>query len=119
MPELAIVRSLGSPRRLHDATELSDFGQELLDQWALSMAAAGCSDGHVQRRLWVVVEFVRFCGGPLWTAGPEDADRYLRWLRTERAQAASTVKDKAWTIARFFDFLLTRYEGDVHALTGA
>ena len=118
MPELAIVRSLGSPRRLRDAAELSDFGQELLDQWALSMAAAGCSDGHVQRRLWVVADFAEFLGRPLWCADADDADRFLCWLRRDRCQARSTVKDKASALAAFYDFLIWRYQGDIHALTG-
>ncbi|MEU8350612.1 hypothetical protein AB0C60_14195, partial [Streptomyces sp. NPDC048845] len=30
----------------------------------------------------------------------------------------STVQRKAWTLAQFFDFLIVRYQGDVHALTG-
>jgi len=116
--ELAVVRSLGLPRRLRTPAEAQDFEQELLDQWALAMAGAGHVDSSIAGERTSVVEFVRFLGRPLWTAGPEDADRYLRWLRTDRHQAASTVKDKAWTVARFFDFLLTRYAGDIHALTG-
>lgn len=119
MSDLAIVRSLGLPRRLRTEAEAEDFEQELVDQFALALAAAGCVDSHVAGERAAVVEFVRFCGRPLWTASPDDADRYLRWLRIERRQAASTVKDKAWTLARFYDFLLVRYAGDVHALTGA
>jgi integrase len=117
--ELAVVRSLGLPRRLRTAAEEQDFEQELVDQYALALAGYGCVDSHVAGERATVMEFVRFCGHPPWKAGPEDADRYLRWLRTERAQARSTVKDKAWTVARFFDFLLARYQGDIHALTGS
>jgi len=110
---------LGLPRRLRTEAEAQDFEQELVDQFALALAAHGCVDSHVAAERAVVVEFVRFCGRPLWTAGAEDADRYLRHLRVVRSQAPSTVKDKAWTLARFYDFLLTRYQGDIHALTGA
>lgn len=116
--ELAIVRSLGFPHRLRTPAEAEDFEQELVDQWALAMVGAGHVDSSIAGERASVVEFVRFFNRPVWTAGPEDADRYLRWLRVERKQARATVKDKAWTIARFFDFLLTRYQGDIHALTG-
>ena len=56
---LAIVRSLGSPRRLNNAAEEEDFEQELVDQWALALAGAGCVDSYVGAQRAVVVEFVR------------------------------------------------------------
>lgn len=115
---LAVVRSLGSARRLRSATELEDFEQELVDQFVLAMAAAGSSDSHVAGDRGVLFEFVKFLDRPVWTAEPEDADRYLRHLRKERAQAKTTVQNKAWTLAQFFDFLIARYQGDIHALTG-
>lgn len=65
----------------------------------------------------MVFEFVSFLGRPVWTAQAEDADRYLRWLRG-RALARSTVASKAGVLARFFDFLIGRYQGDIHALFG-
>ena len=113
-----MVRSLGSARRLRSPTELEDFEQELVDQFVLAMAAAGSSDSHVAGDRGVLFEFVKFLGRPVWTAEPEDADRYLRHLRKERAQAKTTVQNKAWTLAQFFDFLIARYQGDIHALTG-
>ncbi|MEZ5098036.1 MAG: hypothetical protein R2731_19320 [Nocardioides sp.] len=39
-------------------------------------------------------------------------------LRVQQRQAVSTVRGKAGSIARFFDFLQVRYQGDIHALTG-
>jgi hypothetical protein len=30
------------------------------------------------------------------------------WLRQERRQAKSTVQSKAWTISRFFAFIVAR-----------
>jgi hypothetical protein len=60
--------------------------------------------------------FASSAGG--WTAAPADADRYLAWLRRERQLAAGTVAQKAWALSQFFEFLLVRYQGDIHALTG-
>lgn len=115
---LAVVRSLGSPRRLATAAELEDFEQELVDQYALAMAGAGITDRHISSDRGTVVEFVRFVGRPVWTVRPNDADRYLTWLLRDRRQARTTVQGKAWTLRQFFDFLIARYQGDVHALTG-
>lgn len=115
---LAVVRSLGSARRLVSAAEFEDFQQELIDQWSLAMAASGVVDSTVLRERGAVIEFTRFLGRHLWTAGPHDADRWLRHLRVHQRQAASTVRGKAGSVARFFDFLQVRYQGDIHALTG-
>lgn len=114
---LAIVRNIGSPRRLVTATEESDFEQELVDQWALALAASGCVDSHICHQRSVVLELLRFVGRPVWSVQPEDVDRFVKALRVAR-QAPSTVKDKAWAIGRFFEFLIARYRGDIHALTG-
>jgi hypothetical protein len=61
---LAVVRSLGTARRLHSAQELEDFGQELVDQYALAMAGAGVTDRHVAHDRSVLFEFIRFLGRP-------------------------------------------------------
>ena len=116
---LAVVRSLGdSSRRLRSAQELEDFEQELADQYALAVSAAGATDGHVAGDRAVVFEFAHLLGRPLWTAGPEDADRFLRHQRTNRRLARTTVYGKAMALGRFYDFLLARYQGEIHALTG-
>lgn len=115
---LAVVRSLGSPRRLVSAAEFDDFQQELIDQWSLALAASGVVDSTVLRERGAIIEFTRFLGRHLWTAGPHDADQWLRYLRVQQRQAASTVRGKAGSVARFFDFLQVRYQGDIHALTG-
>ncbi len=117
--ELAVVRSLGLPRRLTMQAEFDDFEQELLDQWSLAQAGAGVTDPHVSQARAAVVEFLRFVGEPVWAVRPEDADRWLRSLRVTRGQARMTVKDKAGSVARFYSFLVVRYQGDIHALTGA
>lgn len=114
---LAVVRSLGSARGLSTAADFDDFEQELIDQWCLALAASGAVDSTVLRERAAIIEFTRFLGRHVWTALPNDADRWLRSLRTSRGQAASTVKGKAGSVARFFDFLGVRYQGDIHALT--
>lgn len=115
---LAVVRSLGSANRLRSVSELEDFEQELVDQYAMAMAAAGITDGHVAKDRALLFSFMAFLGRPVWTATPEDADRFLTLLRRERKQARTTVQAKAWTLAQFFEFLIVRYQGDIHALTG-
>jgi integrase len=115
---LAVVRSLGSARSVRSAQELEDLEQELVDQYALASLGAGSSDGAVGQERAVVFEFVRFLGRPLWTADAADADRYLTWVRRERGNAKSTAQGKAWMLSRFYDFLIARYQGDVHAMTG-
>ena len=115
---LAVVRSLSTARSLRTPQEVEDFEQELVDQFSLAVVGAGATDGHVAGDRAVVFEFIRFLGAPVWTATPEDGDRYLVWLRRDRAQAKSTVQLKAWTVARFFDFVEARYQADIYALTG-
>ncbi|WP_298800207.1 tyrosine-type recombinase/integrase [uncultured Pseudonocardia sp.] len=114
---LAEVRSLGRAGRITSPQELEDFEQELVDQFALAAAAAGVSDGVVNAERRMVFEFIGFLGRPLWTTGPEDADRFLQGQR-KRGLARSTIYKKAAVLASLFDFLITRYQGDIHALTG-
>ncbi|ONH51366.1 integrase [Frankia sp. CcI49] len=114
---LAVVRSIGAGL-VRSAQELEDFEQELVDQYALAMVGAGCTDHHVAAERATVFEFVRFLGRPVWTTEAVDADRYLTWLRRDRRLARSTLFAKALVLRHFFDFLVARYQGDVHALTG-
>ncbi len=113
-----VVRSLGTARSLRSPHELEDFEQELVDQYCLALVGAGLTDGHVAGDRAVVFELLRFTGRPVWTTTPEDADRFLGWLRRERRQAKSTVQSKAWSLAAFFEFLVARYQADIHAVTG-
>jgi site-specific recombinase XerD len=115
---LAEVRSLGLPRRLVLPDERDDFEQELIDQYALAGAGAGISDGSIASDRSVIFSFVRFTGRHAWTASTDDADRFLSHQRKTLRLAHSTVQSKAWTIARFYEFLMVRYQGDIHALTG-
>lgn len=115
---LAVVRSLGMPRQLRTAQELDDFEQELVDQYALAAAGAGVSDGSIAHERSVLFGFIGFLGRHVWTASPEDADRFLTHQRKVLRLTHSTVQQKAWTLARFYDFLIARYQGDIHAVTG-
>jgi site-specific recombinase XerC len=115
---LAVVRSLSSARSRRHGQDDEEFEQELIDQYAIACGAAGMTDGSVSQERTVVFEFVRFLGRRLWTAAPDDADRYLSWLRGTRGNAKSTVQGKAWALGRFYEFVISRYQGDIHALFG-
>jgi site-specific recombinase XerD len=114
---LAEVRSLRSPARLHALGELQDFEQELVDQYALAAAGAGVTDGWIASERTVLFEFIQFIGRPVWEAGPEQGDAFLAAQR-KRGLAKSTLAGKACILTAFFDFLIARYQGDIHALTG-
>ncbi len=113
---LAVVRSLGTARSLRSPQAIEDFEQELVDQYALASAAAGISDRCVTQDRRTIVEFIRFLGRPVWLAEPADADRYMLWLRRERKLARSTIQERAWVLGRFFDFMIARHRGDIHAV---
>lgn len=102
---------------LRTAEEVEDFEQEIVDQHALAMAAAGLSDGHVTNTRSTIIEFARSLTEPLWAATCDDADRFLAEQR-RLGHAVSTRATKAGTLASFFDFVISRYQGDIHALTG-
>jgi site-specific recombinase XerD len=115
---LAVVRSLGLPRRLDSTQDLEDFEQELIDQYALAASAVGIGDGAIAADRLVIFGFVRFLGRPVWTVTADDADRFLAHQRKTLRLAHSTVRQKAGVLARFFGFLQARYQADIHALTG-
>ena len=115
---LAAVRSIASAgERLRTAQDVEDFEQEIVDQYALAMAAAGLTDAHVGHTRAVVIEFARFAGRPLWEATCDDADRFLA-EQHRLGMAVSTRAGKAGTLAGFYDFVVSRYQGQLHRLTG-
>lgn len=114
---LAVVHSLGGSR-MRSPLELEDFEQELVDQFALAASAMGSTDRYVASDRSVIFEFSRCLGRALWEAGPEDADRFLERQRKELGLARSTVYGKAGTLTRFYSFLIARYQGQIHSLTG-
>lgn len=115
---LAVVRSIDAPQALATVQEAEDFEQELVDQYLLADIGAGFADSTVARDRVMVFDFIRFLGRPMWTAGPQDADRYLAHLRKDRNLAGNTISQQAGGLARFFDFVIARYQGDIHRLTG-
>lgn len=113
---LAAVRNISSARTLRTAEDIEDFGQEIVDQYALAMAAAGLTDGHVGNARTTIIEFTLSLPGPLWSASCDDADRFLAELR-RAGRSVSTRAGKAGMLAQFYDFVISRYQGDIHALT--
>ncbi|MEV5862120.1 tyrosine-type recombinase/integrase [Streptomyces sp. NPDC052071] len=115
---LAVVRNLSSSQALRTQQDVEDFEQEIVDQYALSMAAAGLTDGHITTSRAAVVEFARSLPGPLWSASCDDADRFFVELRRSGRCGSHTLATKSALLARFYDFVIVRYQGDIHALTG-
>lgn len=113
---LAVVRSVESARSSRSILDVEAFEQELIDQYSLALSAVGISDKTATCDRAVVFEFAAFLGRPVWTAQVEDADRYLRSARRDMGFARSTVAHRAGTLAKFFDFVISRYQGDIHAL---
>jgi len=113
---LAAVRNISSARALRTAEDIEDFGQEIVDQYALAMAAAGLTDGHAGNARTTIIEFTRSLPGPLWSATCDDADRFLAEQR-RAGRSVSTRAGKAGMLAQFYDFVISRYQGDIHALT--
>lgn len=113
-----MVRSLHEVRRSSTPEDLDDLEQELVDQFALAGVSAGVGDGSIAAERAVIFEFVRFTGRRVWVAGTNDADRYLAHQRRELGRAPSTVHGKALVLGRFYEFLVARYQGEIHASTG-
>lgn len=116
--ELAVVRTLGLPSRLNDAASVEEFEQELVDQYLLAAIGAGSVDSTIVQDRATIFEFSRFLGRPIWTAQPEDADRFLAHQRRVLGRARLTVSHKAGSLGRFYEFLVFRYQGDIHHLVG-
>ncbi len=114
---LAVVRSIGTARGWQSEEDAADFEQEIIDQYALAMAAAGLSDAYISHSRTAIFELRSHVNIPLWQVKPADADAFLAGLR-RAGLAASTRAGKAGVIAQFFDFAISRYQADINALTG-
>lgn len=115
---LVVVRGAGSSAGpLRSEVDVEDFEQEIVDQYALAMAAAGLSDVYIARTRGVVIEFARWLAEPLWQASCGDADRFLVEQR-RLGNSVSTRAGKAGTLAQFYDFAVSRYQGEIRRLTG-
>lgn len=111
VPSLLATPLVASP------LDADDFEQELIDQYALAQAAAGISDGYITSSRSVVFDFAQSLSGPIWSAGYADGDNFLAEQR-RLGRAQSTRASKAGMIAQFYDFLITRYLGEIRAATG-
>ncbi len=111
LPGGAMAQAVGT------ADEVEDFEQELVDQYALAMAAAGLSDGHIGSSRTIVIEFARSLTCPLWAATPQDADRFMADQR-RLGRSVSTRAGKAGALSTFYDFVLDRYAGTIRTATG-
>jgi site-specific recombinase XerD len=114
---LAVVRTIGSGAALRSDADVATFEQEIIDQYALAMAAAGLTDAHVAGTRRVIFEFAEALPGPLWSASCDDADRFLHAQR-RAGHAVSTRATKAGMLAQFYAFVIARYQGDIHDLAG-
>lgn len=114
---VALPGGSGSDPVLTGAHAVQYFEQEIVDQYALAMAAAGLSDGHIRRTRAVVIEFARTLTGPLWEASFADADSFLAEQR-RLGHTVSTRAGKAGTLSVFYEFVTARYEGVIRRTTG-
>jgi hypothetical protein len=99
------------------ALSVPDFEQEIVDQYALAMAAAGLSDGHIRHTRAVVIEFARTLTVPLWEATFAEADEYLAEQR-RLGHSVSTRAGKAGALSGLYEFVIARYEGVIRRATG-
>lgn len=103
---LTVVRSAETVKRSALPLELDDFEQELIDQYALAAVAVGTTDAHIAQERSVLFAFIRFLGRHVWTAKPQDVDRFLGHQRKELGLAKRTVYAKSGVLGRLFEFLL-------------
>jgi site-specific recombinase XerD len=97
--------------------QAEDFEQEIVDQFAMAMAAAGLSDDHIRQTRSTVIEFARSLTKPLWEASCKDADAFMAEQR-RRGLAVSTRAGKAGALSTFYEFVIARYEGQIRRATG-
>jgi len=114
---VALQGGSGSDAVLGTLQSVEDFEQEIVDQYALAVAAAGLSDGHTRGTRAIIIEFARSVTGPLWEATCQDADRFLAEQR-QLGHTVSTRAGKAGTLALFYEFVISRYQGQIHRMTG-
>ena len=63
MTTLAVVRNIGSAAALRSDDDIAAFAQEIIDQYALAMAAAGLTDGYVSETRRVIFELAACLSG--------------------------------------------------------
>ena len=107
----------GAAVALSGADAVEDLEQEIVDEYALAMAAAGLSDSYIRGTRSVVIEFARSLTGPLWEGTCADADGFMADQR-RRGHTVSTRASKAGAISGFYEFMLARYEVRIRHATG-
>lgn len=114
---LVAISGGAGERSLSSALDIEDFEQEIFDEYAIAMMAAGLSDSHVSTSRATIVEFARTLTKPLWEAEFQDADAFLAEQR-RRGYTVATRAGKASVLARFYEFVITRYQGMIQRMTG-
>lgn len=66
MKLVALRGGSGDDEALRTAQDVEYFEQEIVDEYAIAMAAAGLSDGHIRSTRATIIEFARTLTGPLW-----------------------------------------------------
>ena len=116
MAGLTLVSSAGDAGGAGEGA--AGFERELVDRFLLAGMGAGVSDRSLAEDRSVLCDLLRSTGRRVWAVRAQDVDGWLVLLRRQRHLARSTVYDRANTVARFYDFLTFRYQGEVHARTG-
>lgn len=116
MGSLAVVRDIRSPRSLDTPEAAADYQQDLLAEYVLARSAHGVTDSTVRGDLAAVEEFLCWAGCWAWEVTSRHGDRFL--AEAQRGKAVKTRQIKAARITGFYRFLETRYQGEIHALTG-
>ncbi|GAA5032723.1 hypothetical protein GCM10023335_75520 [Streptomyces siamensis] len=114
---MGVVRSLSDPDAGLATGRLRALEGELVDRFVLAGMGAGFTDGSLADDRTTLIQFAAFLGRGLWAVQPTDADAWLADLRGQ-GLARSTVYDRANTLARFYTFVITRYQQEVQARTG-
>ncbi|MFD5586716.1 tyrosine-type recombinase/integrase [Streptomyces sp. NPDC127063] len=99
------------------AGRLRALERELVDRFVLAGMGAGFSDGSVADDRTTLTQFAIFLRRGLWAVQPTDVDAWLAGLRRQ-GLSRSTVYGRANTLARFYTFVITRYQQEVQARTG-
>jgi site-specific recombinase XerD len=113
---LSLVRDLRAIDPVVTLEQLDGFERGLVDGFVLARSASGVLDASIRQEVRAITEFRSSMGRHLWTARPDDVDRYLA-VRC-RGQSRSTLNAKAFGISKFFRFLELRHRAEILALTG-
>lgn len=114
---LRVVRSLADLDAGRDAGRLGALEGELVDRFVPAGMGAGFTNRSVAEDRRTLTQFTAFLGRGLWAVQPADVDAWLAGLRGQ-GLARATVYDRANTLARFYAFVIARYQQEVQARTG-